>query len=45
MFDPAKSRVVKIKGKVDLDMEMAPQSGGDPMTMIVANHFERELLE
>ncbi|HXV13862.1 MAG TPA: hypothetical protein VEC56_06615 [Candidatus Krumholzibacteria bacterium] len=45
LFDPSKSRVVKVKGKVDLNMDMTPQSGGEAMNMIVANHFERELLE
>jgi hypothetical protein len=45
LFDPAKSRVVKTKGKVDLSMDMTPQSGGEPMNMVVTNHFERELLE
>jgi hypothetical protein len=45
LFDPAQSRVVKFKGKIDVSMDMTPQAGGDLVQMIVANHFERELLE
>jgi len=45
LFDPAQSRVVKFKGKIDVSMDMTPQAGGDLMQMIVANHFERQLLE
>ena len=45
LFDPAQSRVVKFKGKIDLDMDMTPQAGGDIVEMVMANSFERELLE
>lgn len=45
LFEPTRSRVVKFKGKIDLTTDMTPQAGGDPMHMIVTNHFERELLE
>lgn len=44
-FDPAKSCVVKIKGKVDITMDMTPQSGGEPVRTVMSNHLERTLLE
>lgn len=44
-FDPAKSRVVKLKGKIDLNMDMTPQSGGDMVEAVITNHLERDLLE
>lgn len=46
LFDPAKSRVVKLKGKVDLAMDMTPQAaGGDVVKTVVTNHVERDLLD
>lgn len=44
-FDPAKSRVARIKGKIDIEMDMTPQSGGDPVKTVVINHVERNVLE
>jgi hypothetical protein len=41
-FDPTRSRVVKAGSTSD---GYDAQAGGDPMHMIVTNHFERELLE
>ncbi len=45
LFDPAKARVIKVKGKIDISMDMTPQGGGDPMPTVVTNHFERDILE
>lgn len=45
LFDPAKKRVVKVKGKFDLSMDMTPQDGGDVIETVFANNFERELLD
>lgn len=44
-FDPAKSRVTKVKAKIDINMDMTPQSGGEPVKTIVTNNLERTLLE
>jgi hypothetical protein len=45
LFDPAKSRVEKLKGKVDISMDMTPQAGGDAVKAVVISHVERNLLE
>jgi hypothetical protein len=44
-FDPAKGVIRYFKGIMETDIDMTPQSGGDPMKTSVTNHIERELLE
>jgi hypothetical protein len=44
-FDPSKSRVVRLKGQIDLNMDMTPEAGGDPVQTVITNHVERQLLE
>ena len=44
-FEHAKARVTKVKGKVDMTMDMTPQSPGEPLKTVVANNVERTLLE
>lgn len=44
-FDPTKARVVRLKGKIDVTMDMTPQSAGDPVKTVVTNQLERNLLE
>ncbi len=44
-FDPAKARVVRVKGKMDVNMDMTPQASGDLVKTIVTNQLERTLLE
>jgi hypothetical protein len=45
MFDPGKKRIAKVKGKMDVAMDMTPQSGGETVKAVVTNHIERSLLE
>jgi len=45
LYEPAKGRVVKVKGKIDISMDMTPEEGGDKMEMVVINHVERDLLD
>lgn len=45
LYDPAKSRVAKLKGKIDLSMDMTPEAGGDMVEAVITNHLERDLLE
>lgn len=45
LFDPAKKRVVKVKGKWNLSMNMTPQDDGDVVEAVYGSNFERELLE
>jgi len=45
LFEPAKGRVVRVKGKIDLSMNMTPESGGDVMETVVTNYVERDLLD
>ena len=44
-FDPSKSRVIRLKGQIDLNMDMTPEAGGDAVQTVVTNHVERQLLE
>ena len=44
-FDAAKARVVRLKGKIDMTMDMTPQSSGEAVKTVVTNHLERNLLE
>jgi len=44
-FDPSKSRVVRLKGQIDLNMDMTPEAGGDALQTVITNHVERQLLE
>jgi len=44
-FDPAIGAIRFFKGSMDTDINMTPQSGGDPMKTTVTNHIERELIE
>ncbi len=45
LYEPAKGRVVKVKGKIDISMDMTPEDGGDTMETVVINHVERDLLD
>ncbi len=45
LFDPSKSRVVRLKGQIDLNMDLTPEAGGEPVETVITNHVERELLE
>jgi hypothetical protein len=45
LYDPAKSRVSEVKGKIDISMDMTPQGGGDTVQTAVTNHLERSFLE
>jgi len=44
-FDPAAGVVVKYKGKMDVEMEMAPSTAeGDPIESTIGYSFEKDLL-
>jgi hypothetical protein len=45
LFDPASAKIVRLKGAMDVDIDMTPEAGGDPMKTAVSNHVEVELLE
>jgi len=44
-FDPARGVITYYKGSMQTDINMTPQSGGDPMKTSVVNHIERQLVE
>jgi hypothetical protein len=44
-FNPATGAITRLKGTMETNIDMTPQSGGEPMKTSVANHIERELLE
>jgi hypothetical protein len=43
-FDPAEAIVVKLKGKIELKMDMKPVSGGETVETTVSYEIEKELL-
>lgn len=43
-FDPAESIVVKLKGKIEIKMDMKPVSGGETVETTVSYEIEKELL-
>jgi hypothetical protein len=43
-FDPGTTTIVKLKGRVDVKMDMIPESGGDAVETTVAYQVEKELL-
>jgi len=43
-FDPATGAVAKFKGSIDVDMNLTPQTGGDPVATVMGYTIERELL-
>jgi hypothetical protein len=45
LFDPAKKCIAKAKGKMDVSMDMTPQTPGDVVKAMFTNNIERTLLE
>lgn len=44
LFDGSTSTIVRLKGKVDMKMDMTPEGGGDKVETTVAYNIERELI-
>jgi hypothetical protein len=44
-FDPASTAIRFLKGSMESNIDMTPQTGGEPMKTAVSNTMERELIE
>jgi hypothetical protein len=45
LYDIATTRIIRLKGTQDVDIDMTPLGGGEAIKTAVSNHIERRLLE